>query len=165
MRFCAQESIVCLRQRCGVREDVVWDDPYEQGENCTMKASVTKIVATVVFGAGLLFGSTAWAGQVYHPEVLIFANSSGQGSMYGTRSSADTTQYIGCTLNGGPSGASVGCSARNSAGTYIGCYSANPYHREAVTAMTAYSWLYFTINATTGECRNLIVRNDSVYLP
>lgn len=165
MRFRTQESIVCLRQRYGGREDVVLDDPYEQKEICTMKASVTKIVAAVVFGAGLLLGSTAWAGQVYHPEVLIFVNSSGQGSMYGTRSSADITQYIGCTLNGGPSGASVGCSARNSAGTSISCYSTNAYHREAVTAMTAYSWLYFTVNATTGECRNVVVRNDSVYLP
>jgi hypothetical protein len=130
-----------------------------------MKTSVTKIVAATVFGAGLLLGSTTWAGQVSHPQVSVFANSSAQGSMYGARRSADTTQYIGCTLNAGPSGANVGCSARNSAGTYIACNSTNAYHREAVTAMTAYSWLYFTINATTGECRNVVVRNDSMHLP
>jgi hypothetical protein len=33
-----------------------------------MKASMTKIVATIVFGAGLLLGSTAWAGQVFLPR-------------------------------------------------------------------------------------------------
>jgi hypothetical protein len=130
-----------------------------------MKTSVIKIVAATVFSAGLLLGNIAWAGYVYHPQVLVFANSSAQGSMHGARSSADTIQYIGCTLNGGPNNANVACTARNSTGTFIVCTSTNAYHREAVTAMTAYSWVSFSINSTTGECRNVIVRNDSAYLP
>lgn len=164
MRFRAQESIVCLRQRYGVREDVVLDDPYEQRENCTMKASVTRIVAVVVFGAGLLFGSTAWAGQVFHPEVLIFPTSA-QGSMYGARNSADAIQFIGCTLSSGPTGASTGCSARNSAGQFRSCFSNNPFHREAVKAMTAYSFVFFTLDPATGECRNVSIQGSSVFLP
>ena len=129
-----------------------------------MKTSMSKIVAATVFSAGLLLGSTTWAGQVSHPQVLIFPTSA-QGSMYGARSSADTVQYIGCNLSSGPNGANVGCSARNSAGQFKSCFSNNAFHREAVRAMTAYSYVFFTLNPTTGQCSNVNINNSSIYLP
>lgn len=114
--------------------------------------------------ATVLLCSVALAGSKATNEVWISLTSKyAEGSLGSARNSADSTQYIGCSVTNDY----VYCSARNSAGTWIHCdvYSS----AIALTArgigssgFISFSW---TGTSTSGTCTTLTLSHNSMYAP
>ena len=114
--------------------------------------------------AMVLFCTAALAGTKAISEVSINTTSKyAQGSLGSARNSADSNQYIGCSVTNDY----VYCSARNAAGTWVHCdvYS-------SAMALTArgigssghiqFSWLG---GSTSGDCNSLTLTHHSMYAP
>jgi hypothetical protein len=138
-------------------------NPYRK-ENDIMKAKLHKLIGTAVLGLALLLNSIpAWAGYVSDFPVFVTTKSA-SGSLTGARYSADSTQYIGCDSHSPSTASSVYCSAQDSAGKSLYCFSTDPRFVDAVKAMTDSSHIYFAAASYGGACTELTVTNDSVYL-
>ena len=110
-----------------------------------MKTKLTDILSLAVLGLTLLATTTpTWAGRVTTNPVQIGSNQISRyasGSLVSARYSADSRQYIQCVAVAATN--YTVCSAMDSAGNYVGCYSGEPKFQEVVQAMTASSYIYF----------------------
>lgn len=123
------------------------------------------IVATLA--AGLAAQSAAYAGYSYPSTVAVYNSSSGGGTASGamrpTRYSSDSTQYIGCGIaSDAVSSTYVSCYARNSAGSYLYCYTSTPSTAalHALSSVNDTSFIYFQVNSA-GQCTYLSIGNQS----
>src|SRR5262245_16864514 len=125
-----------------------------------MKVKLKSIFGLAALGMTLLAATApTWAGRVRHSGVYINPNYSPtltyvSGTMVGARYSADSTQYIGCSLDTTPS---VRCSAQNGANTYAYCYSYDAGHAETVQKMTDSSEISFTVNRANSTCSLIMI--------
>ncbi len=124
-----------------------------------MKRRTIGLFAGALLASG--FATTALAG--FHQGqavVIIDASSFANGDLGFVHNTPDSTQYIGCTS----SGTSANCFARNLAGLYRSCSTANPTHLAAIHALNADSYLLFGWNAS-GQCTFISVQNSSLTVP
>jgi hypothetical protein len=127
-----------------------------------MKVNLKNIIGLAALGMTLLSNIVpTWAGQVYAPQVSISSNGTSrfaEGSMVGTRYSADSTQYIGCYINAAPF---VVCSARDSTGNFFGCISYEEKHIASVQRMTDSSSFQFSVKLGSSACDSIYIFNNS----
>ena len=104
------------------------------------------------------------AGQKSESNVSV-TSTSAAGSVGTARSSADANQFIQCQITGTTGSNSVGCSARDAAGTYLSCTgnSNATYLAAAVAGIGPNSRIYFAVNA--GVCTQITSYNGSQYKP
>jgi len=87
----------------------------------------------------------------------------GNGAVGSARASADASQYISCYATYASSPGAF-CVARDAAGTTVSCFTSDPNKVAIVSAMTSYSYVYFSFDAT-GTCTQILVSNSSYYPP
>jgi hypothetical protein len=85
------------------------------------------------------------------------------GTMGSARASADAVQYMSCYATYASS-AGAFCVARDAAGTTVSCFTSDPNKVAIVSAMTSYSYVYFSYDAS-GTCTQILVQNSSYYPP
>jgi hypothetical protein len=125
-----------------------------------------RIPAATVLTVMVALSTTAWAGAKGGAGVSITFTGGGgsaSGTMGNVRNSADTVQFIGCTLSSGPY-AVVSCTARNTSGTTVACSSAAHEITSVAHAMTSDAHIQFSWD-TSGACTSLSIRTDSRYAP
>ena len=124
----------------------------------------------LVFALALVAGATAAvAGSSGGQAVSIWTDSNGQlsanGTLHATRHSADSTQYIGCSLYAyDTSSYSATCYAYSATGQYASCYTSDANMLKVVQTLNPASYLYFVVNAD-GSCDRVISVNASYNLP
>lgn len=134
-----------------------------------MNTSKVAIAATALASLGLV--SVASAGSKANLTVLINTSPvySAQGSLGSARASADTVQFIGCTIvTEAYSGAPVttgSCSATNAAGTSVSCSTTDPEIIATIATVGINSFIRFTSNTNGGECTSIRVVNSSQWQP
>jgi hypothetical protein len=128
------------------------------------------VLATGVAAALALSGiNMAWAGLKSEENVSVTVSGSSAtaaGAVGTARASADTVQFIRCTVQGFATSNSIFCSARSAAGTNFSCTAnglTNPARAIAVAAMSEGSRLF--IAANNGECTQIDVTNSSANKP
>jgi len=120
-----------------------------------------KILGGVVM---VLLGSAAFAGMRSTAEVYINQTSKyAQGSLGSARNSADSNQYIGCSVTNDY----IYCSARNAAGTWVHCdaYSASMALSARGIGSSGYLSFSWLGSSTSGTCNTLTVSHNSAYAP
>ncbi len=125
-----------------------------------------RIPTAAVLAVMVALSTTAWAGAKGGSYVSITFSGSGgsaSGTMGNVRNTADTVQYIGCTLSSGPY-AVLSCSARNASGTTVACSTTAPEVTNVAHAMTSEAHIHFYWDGS-GACTYLVVRTDSRYSP
>lgn len=127
----------------------------------TLKA----IVSVLICAAGAMVASSSSAGYKYNLEVNV-SSTTGQGVLGAARASADSTQYIGCTVVSYATGGSTGyCYARNSAGTSISCQTTNASLIHLIQTLNGQSQLYFYVPTGTSTCSQINVYQLSYNTP
>lgn len=114
-----------------------------------------------------LVGASAWAGSksTNWAVTIDTAAKTAHGSVGAARSSADTLQYIGCSVYAYEDGFTyAGCSAKNAAGTFVNCSSSVPAIVETVRNMPSDGFVQFYWN-TNGDCTYVSLGNYSYYAP
>jgi len=134
-----------------------------------MKVNLKNILGVAALGMTLLANTVpTWAGEVYTPGVYVSCGTQActvQGTMVGTRYSADSKQYIGCELSASRNGSSyITCYAMNSAGKYAICSSTDPGYVEQTQRMTDSSLISFVADRATYACTDLYIADYSSYL-
>ena len=125
-----------------------------------MKKMLTAALLVAAFAGQALAGYKST-----NPVVVNTTTKTAYGSMGSARASADTTQFIGCELVGGPGGpTTVNCGARNSAFQVVYCSSTDPAVVAMAYGLTANSYLYFRADAN-GRCSYLNIDNASYEQP
>jgi len=111
--------------------------------------------------AAAALSTTAFAGfKTAQAVVIADANKFANGDLGYARNTADSTQYIGCQVNG-----DVGnCYARNKDGLSRSCYTSTAKWVNTIRALNGDSYLYFKWDAS-GNCINIIVDNGSSSAP
>ena len=131
-----------------------------------MKRTVNRWSQIAAAALGLLLTPMAYAG--YKAESPVFVDQSSNialGSLGSARNSADSTQYIGCTVGFSNGAESLSCYARTSTGLMGTCYSSNPTVVALGRSLTPASYLYFTWDEVTQECTYLQVIKNSYVRP
>lgn len=128
-----------------------------------MRVNLRSILGLAALGMTLLAATVPTrAGSVSHGGVSIFQYSSTEthvnGSMVGARYSADSRQYIGCSLTSAPY---VQCAAQDSANNFAYCYSYDAGHIDTVQKMTDSSLIAFRFNRTNSTCVMIDINNNS----
>jgi hypothetical protein len=124
----------------------------------------------LIFAATLVAGvTTAVAGMSGGQQVNIWTDSNGllnaNGTFQNTRHSADSVQYIGCSLYAYDSGGySATCYARSASAQYTSCFTTDANMLKVVQTLNPASYLYFVVNAD-GSCDRVISVNASYNLP
>jgi hypothetical protein len=96
-------------------------------------------------GAALVaFAPAAHTGQALDYPVFV-SSKSAHGSMNSARHSADSTQYIGCTLKYDVASdkTEVSCVAQNEFERSLGCSTTKPSFVPVAAGISDYSWIYF----------------------
>ncbi|PTL83002.1 hypothetical protein [Vitiosangium sp. GDMCC 1.1324] len=119
--------------------------------------------------AVLAVSTVAVAGSSGGQQVNIWTDSAGQTNANGTfkavRNSADTQQYIGCSLYAyDTSSFSATCYATSATGQYASCFTSDANMLKVVQTLNPASYLYFVVNAD-GSCDRVISVNASYNLP
>jgi hypothetical protein len=117
---------------------------------------------------GLMAGTAAWAGLKETNLVSVY-NDGLTGTAYGSygsaRASADSTQYIGCTLRAYSNGTNrISCEARDANGNAGYCTSSSPGMVNAIMSQSGDAYLYFQWDET-GTCTHLFVSTLSSQTP
>ena len=110
--------------------------------------------------------SPVWAGSKVEENVSISvsgSNATAVGAVGTARNSADSTQFISCTVQGFTSSNAVFCSARTVGGTTFGCTANSASLAASVSAMDTGSRLF--IAAQSGVCTQIDVTNSSQHKP
>jgi hypothetical protein len=116
-------------------------------------------IATLVSVAPLAHAGFKANLNVTADPVSRFAN----GAMGSVRNSADNVQMMYCYATHATSAAAF-CVARDVVGTTVSCFTTDPNKVALVSAMTSYSYVFFTFD-TSGTCTQLLVENASYYPP
>lgn len=128
-----------------------------------------------MLGLGLMLMTTAaMAGTVSSVPVSVTVNADLSGSAFGNmvsaRTSADTQQLIGCSIQrvlNATSGAVTAygyCQARNATGTLGFCSTDNASLLDAVQGIADNSYVSFAWRAD-GTCTRINVSTQSFYIP
>jgi hypothetical protein len=128
-----------------------------------MKAKLKKMLGLAALGMTLSANTVpTWAGYVGHQEVSIRRVTTtyvtASGTMVGARYSADSRQFIGCSLNTTPY---VQCTAQDSANNYAYCYSYDAGHVNQIQRMTDSSTVVFELNPSDLACSIIRIYNSS----
>jgi hypothetical protein len=123
----------------------------------------------LIFVSALLAVTAAVAGNSSGVQVSVGTDGAGQVSASGTfksaRNSADTQQYIGCSLYAYDTGSySATCYAYSASGQYASCYTSDANMLKVVQTLNPASYLSFVVNAD-GSCDRVISVNASYNLP
>lgn len=111
---------------------------------------------------GLAMSGIAMAGFKTGQQVVISTSSRFVNADLGyVRNTADANQYIGCEVYSSGSTPSAYCFARDSAGTYVSCYTTNTSLVNVAAALKPDDYLYFQWD-TSGNC-NFIEQATSSY--
>lgn len=124
----------------------------------------TLVIASVLVAA---FASTSavQAGTKTSNEVKITdSQRRAEGSLGSARASADTNQYLACTVHSSASDIYMSCSARDASGLFRSCASSSDTLVQAALSLSASSMIVFTWDANYA-CQTLDVANGSLYLP
>ena len=109
-------------------------------------------------------GGTASAGFKLSGPVVI-SGTLAFGTVGDARASANTVEYIGCSVTGSTtSGLSATCGARDANSNNKSCSTSDPGLVQVAANVKAFSWIAFTHN-TSGQCLTLAVYNYSYYPP
>lgn len=113
-------------------------------------------------GVGLFNSHGANAGA--KNPLTVTVDGSPLNRFYGTlgsaRNSADTVQYIGCSTDN----IDGNCTAKNSAGTVVTCFSTDPEIIDVMRACTTDSYL-FVEHDGAGTCTRVVVGSRSSHAP
>ncbi|MET0554783.1 MAG: hypothetical protein ABW221_17205 [Vicinamibacteria bacterium] len=127
---------------------------------------MSKNALRLTLAAAALFASApaVHAGKVTDHPVNI-AGKSVSGSMETARNSADTEQYIGCSLKyrGDIDQTEVSCVARDKFEKSLGCASTKPEFVPVASGITDYAWIYFECDGP--ELVSLTAAKYSHHLP
>ena len=125
---------------------------------------MNKLMATIAVSAGLLLQSQVFAGSSSTFPVQVGSNYA-EGSMRSARSSANSVEYIGCTLAPYPGQNYVYCQATNAAGQYYYCVngSAPDVWASTLASMNTQSLLYF-YGDSSHHCTGVFVEPYSFYM-
>lgn len=110
----------------------------------------------------------AWAGAVNYFEVTVDPTARrAYGSLSDARRSADTVQYIGCSVsaNAGEA-ASATCEAKTSASVRLTCSSSEPGMVQAAAALTDHGYVYFQCEPDpSNRLTRVYSSKSSIWLP
>lgn len=107
--------------------------------------------------------ATALAGLKINSTVTVNTTSRyATGALGSARNSADSVQYIGCSVTDSAGSAFVSCSARNSAGRFASCTSSDVGKVSAASSINSDSYIYFRYDSS-GVCTYLSVSTFSYY--
>jgi hypothetical protein len=127
---------------------------------------MTKNALRLTLAAAALvgFAPAARAGEAIDYPVAI-TGTSAHGSMNSARHSADSTQYIGCTLkyDAASDMTQVSCSARNASDKALGCSTTKPSFVPVAAGISDYAWIYFKCEGP--ELVALSASKFSIHLP
>ncbi|MCP3063203.1 hypothetical protein LXT21_30945 [Myxococcus sp. K38C18041901] len=129
-----------------------------------MTKNISKLVG---IGITALIGTAAWAGaKNYDPVIIDLATDRASGSLGDARNSADTRQFIGCSITTTVGSAPIlGCFAYDVAGTYFACSSTNSDLLATARSITTDSFISFNRYPGTATCSVLSVVNASLGAP
>ncbi|MFY1830818.1 hypothetical protein ACN47A_33215 [Myxococcus fulvus] len=125
---------------------------------------MTKNIAKLVgIGITALIGTAAWAGaKNYDPVSIDLGTDRASGSLGDARNSADTRQFIGCSITTFVGSApTLGCFAYDVSGTFFACSSTNSDLMATARSITTDSTITFTRYPGTSICASLSVVNAS----
>jgi hypothetical protein len=115
----------------------------------------------VVVGVGLLSSHGALAGwKVTTPVTVDNANKRFYGALGSARNSTDGIQDIGCATDH----IDGYCSAENSAGTSVYCFSSDPEIMAVMRSIETDSYIYVTHDGA-GTCTRVSIAAKSYYAP
>ncbi len=98
----------------------------------------------VTLGVLLVASGVAWAGRANYFETSVNpVTRTAYGSLYDTRGSADTVQYIGCSLHSSGGPASLICEAQDAASEKLVCQSTNAELIKVGQSLSDSSYIYF----------------------
>ena len=121
-----------------------------------------------VLGGVLAVGvvTSAWAGyRNDYPVVVDTTYREARGSLGSARASADSTQYIGCSVYSYATGGSfMYCNASSASNSYGSCTSSDPILMDAARSVKDGSYVYFGWDAG-GNCQFVHVVNTSYIAP
>lgn len=108
----------------------------------------------------------AWAGETRSRETQVdLTTRRATGSVYDTRTSADTVQYIGCLVYGAPpSTPGVTCDARDAEWERLNCRSADAGLVSLALGISDSSFISFSCDADS-NLTSLVVNTGSMWLP
>jgi len=115
-----------------------------------------------VSGFGVVFAASAYAGYAWTPAVYIDnTNHTAEGSFVGARTSGNSVEYIGVTIND----FAVTYYAQDASGTYRSCGhpgAPGTTERIEVSTISNQSWFRFKWDPNTGYCvAPLDIQNNS----
>jgi hypothetical protein len=117
------------------------------------------VAVTVLAGAGAFAGE-----RLILPVVIDTVNRKAEGAIGSARNSADTVQYLGCSVSATTTGTSIQCVARNAAGTQVQCNTSSPNLINAALSIQTDNYLRFDWDAT-GACTAITLHKYSFYEP
>jgi len=122
-----------------------------------MKVTLGGVAMVLLCTAAL--GGTRSTAEVYINQTSKYA----QGSLGSARNSADSNQYIGCSVTNDY----VYCSARNAAGTWVHCdvYSSSMALTARGIGSSGYIQFSWLGSSTSGDCNSLTLSHNSMYEP
>jgi hypothetical protein len=132
-----------------------------------MKKILASAVMVTSFVTGVCFAGDK---SVPYSAVNVSKNDNGSGYAAGvlgnTRNSADSVQYIQCTVSGqaGSNTQYVSCSAKNTAGVTLSCGSSDNNITTMARNISGDSVVLFTVDPA-GACSLLYVVNGSLSAP
>jgi hypothetical protein len=127
----------------------------------------TSLVAVVV----AISCATGYAGSTGGGEVRYYTSGTQtrvHGTFADTRASADTMQFIGCSVHSWSvfDYSMVLCRARDAAGTYLYCYTTHEQIARTARGISSSAHVMFMVDSTAPTtCRELQVENSSLYGP
>lgn len=116
---------------------------------------IAVLALTVALSTAALAGMKTGQ-QVYISDANKFAN----GEIGFVRNTADSTQYIGCTVNGDLGS----CNARDRNGLSRSCSTTVAKWVNTIRAVNGDSYVYFAWDSN-GKCTQIIVQNHSTAAP
>lgn len=128
-----------------------------------MKKAFLTAAALAALSISPVRESRAGKRQTY-PVVVDTSGRSATGVLGTARNTADTVQYIGCTVTRYADGGVTGwCGAYTASGVPASCTTDQPALLDTMTQVQGDSYLQFTWNA--GECTKIMVSNYSSFEP
>jgi len=119
-----------------------------------------------IIAALLAMSASAFAGAKYNYSVYVGTTLS-WGAMGTARASADNYQYIGCTKYANNSYSSVTCTAHDSTGKAMSCYSrTNAEMKDVVSGISDGAYIAFQLDSNDNtKCGMVQVDVSSAHAP
>lgn len=131
----------------------------------SMSKKIKIVLASLGFAGGavaLAVPALAGVGYSSSSSVVRVTGNWADGVLAATRASPDSIAYQLCTVYTTASSEHARCSARDTAGDYLTCYTSDPRFIAAIRSVQPESRLYF--RAASGYCDWVEVHMDSARL-